>query len=81
VTIPRYGSGTLDVEGISTLSDLLRQLPELRSGATFNGLQYKLQGKLTLQGSDRRIPFDYLRKDGNTEFERALNAHAALLSV
>jgi LEA14-like dessication related protein len=57
VTIPRYGSGLIEVEGISTLSMLLRQLPELQNG-TLKGLRYQLKGYLTLQGFGNRVPFD-----------------------
>lgn len=57
VTIPRYGSGLIEVEGISTLSTLLRQLPELQGGS-LKGLRYQLKGHLTLQGFGHRVPFD-----------------------
>jgi LEA14-like dessication related protein len=58
VTVPSFGSALLDVEGISTISDLLRQIGRLEKGE-MKGLRYRLKGKLTLQGSLRKIPFDY----------------------
>ena len=57
ITIPRLGSGLIEVEGISTLSNLLRQLPRLQGG-TLKGLNYQLKGYLTLQGFGNRVPFD-----------------------
>jgi len=45
------------VEGISTLSNLLRQMPGLQGG-TLKGLNYQLKGYLTLQGFGNRVPFD-----------------------
>jgi LEA14-like dessication related protein len=58
VTIPRFGSALLEVEGISTIGELLRQYRQLAKGE-LKGLRYHLKGKLSLQGSAARIPFDY----------------------
>lgn len=58
VTVPRFGSALLEVEGISTITDLLRQYRQLAKGE-LKGLRYHLKGKLSLQGSAARIPFDY----------------------
>jgi LEA14-like dessication related protein len=58
VSVPRYGSALIEVEGISTISDLLRQYKALAKGE-LKGLRYRLKGKLTLQGSLTRVPFDY----------------------
>lgn len=67
ITIPRYGSGLIEVEGISTLSTLLRQLPELQGGS-LKGLRYQLKGNLTLQGFGRRVPFDQQGEIGLSNF-------------
>jgi LEA14-like dessication related protein len=56
VTVPRYGSAVLDVEGFSTLGDLLRQYKQWAKGE-FKGLRYHMKGKLTLQGG-LSVPFD-----------------------
>ena len=58
VNVPRYGSALIEVEGISTITDLLRQYKQLAKGE-LTGLRYRLKGKLTLQGSLAKIPFDY----------------------
>lgn len=58
VNVPRFGSALLEVEGISTITDLLRQYRQLTKGE-LTGLRYRLKGKLTLQGSAAKIPFDY----------------------
>lgn len=58
VNVPRFGSALIEVEGISTITDLLRQYKQLTKGEP-TGLRYRLRGKLTLQGGPGRIPFDY----------------------
>lgn len=67
VTIPRYGSGLIEVEGFSTLSTLLRQLPEMQN-STLKGLRYQLKGHLTLQGFGNRVPFDQQGEIGISNF-------------
>ena len=57
VTVPRYGSELIEVEGTSTLFDVLRQLVELQKGQA-KTVQYHLKGKLGLR-SGSRVPFDY----------------------
>lgn len=57
VTVPRYGSELIEVEGTSTLFDVLRQLVELPKGQA-KTVQYHLKGKLGLH-SGSRVPFDY----------------------
>ena len=67
VTIPRFGSGVIEVEGVSTLGSLLRQLPELQGG-TLKGLRYQLKGNLTLGGFGNRVPFDQQGEIGISKF-------------
>ena len=67
VTIPRFGSGLIEVEGVSTLGSLLRQLPELQGG-TLKGLRYQLKGNLTLGGFGNPIPFDQQGEVGISKF-------------
>lgn len=56
ITVPRYGTALLDVEGISTLQDILRQTSVLDSGKA-ERVKYRLTGKLSIAG--KRLPFDY----------------------
>ena len=58
VTVPRFGSALIEVEGISTLTDLLRQYRQLSKGE-LAGLRYRLKGRLSLRGGPSAIPFDY----------------------
>lgn len=62
-TIPRLGSGLVEVEGVSTLGNLLRQLSETQNGS-LQGLRYQLKGQLTLQGFGGKMPFDYTGEIG-----------------
>ncbi len=63
VTVPRYGSALLEVEGFSTLTDVLRQLFALRPGEG-PGVRYRLSGRLSLTGNPQRIPFEYQAEIG-----------------
>jgi LEA14-like dessication related protein len=63
VTVPRYGSALLEVEGFSTLTDVLRQLSALRPGEGA-GARYRLSGRLSLAGMPQRIPFEYQAEIG-----------------
>lgn len=55
VTIPPYGEAVLDVELVSNLLDLLRQLERPPAG----GLDYRLHGRLGLSGRRSGLAFDY----------------------
>lgn len=57
VTVPRYASELLEVEGTSNLFDIVRQVMDLQKGLA-NSVQYHLKGKLGLQNGGR-VPFDY----------------------
>jgi LEA14-like dessication related protein len=54
VTVPRYGSALMDVEGVSTLSSLLRGIGKFVEKPA---LKYRIKGSLSLAGG-ARIPFD-----------------------
>jgi LEA14-like dessication related protein len=56
VTLPRLGTAHLDVEAVSGLLAIYRQISGLESGAA--GLDYRLHGDLFVVGG-RRLPFDY----------------------
>lgn len=55
VTIPPYGEAVLDVELVSNLLDLLRQIDRSQDG----GLAYRLHGRLGLSGRRTGLAFDY----------------------
>jgi len=57
VTIPRFGSGVVQVEVISTLGSLIRQFSTLQKGAP-GGLRYRVRGTVSTGGSFGRLPFD-----------------------
>lgn len=58
VTIPAHGEALLDVEVISNLLSLMRQVQELGAGGK-QVIEYRLSGKLSLDHSPVRMPFDY----------------------
>jgi len=57
VTVPRYGSEMLDVEGVSTFAGLFRQLAELERNRQSN-LRYRIKGKLNLSNVPSPVTFD-----------------------
>ena len=58
VTVPRYGSGFMPVEAVSSLGGLLKQFGRL-VGDPFDkpGFRYRMKGTLSI-GGGMRIPFD-----------------------
>lgn len=58
VIIPAYGEAVLEVEVVSGLLDVLRQLQSLQEDKPVV-LHYRLSGKLGLADSSRKLPFDY----------------------
>jgi len=58
VDIPAFGEALLDVEVVSNLLNVMRQLQAM-SGETRNSLDYRLAGKLSLANSHVSLPFDY----------------------
>ena len=56
ITVPRYGTELLNVEGTSTLMDILHQASGMNKGKTEH-VEYRLKGKLSTNG--RTVPFDY----------------------
>jgi len=57
-TIPALGEALLDVEGVSTLEGLLRQVLEMQENPE-RPIRYRLRGKLYGGGSPIPIPFDH----------------------
>jgi LEA14-like dessication related protein len=69
VTVPRYGTAMIEVEGFSTLGDLLRQYKQLAKG-DLKGLRYRMKGKLSL-GGGVTLPFDRKGEIGLPEADRS----------
>ncbi|GAB4257988.1 MAG: LEA type 2 family protein [Deferrisomatales bacterium] len=59
VSLPRYGSRTVEVDALGTVTGLLRQLSALEKARAQQGFRYRLTGHLSLAGTARRLPFDY----------------------
>lgn len=58
VSVPRFASQTVEVETISSLSGLLRQLGVLTRDGPRQAFRYRLKGKLSLQGVMAPLAFD-----------------------
>lgn len=61
VTVPRYGTATVEVEMISSITDILRQLGALtaKTDADMQSFNYRIRGKLNAVGAlSGRLPFD-----------------------
>ncbi len=58
VSIPAYGEELVDVEVVSTLGGFLQQLRKLQAGK-LQTLNYRLEGKVALQGYLSKLPFVY----------------------
>jgi LEA14-like dessication related protein len=73
VTIPAHGEAVLEVEVVSTLLGMLRQLQTLQQEKP-EVLDYRLSGKITLADSSLRLPFDY---SGELDWLPATNENPA----
>jgi LEA14-like dessication related protein len=56
VTVPRYGSGFMQVEAVSTLGGLIRQFGRFAQGDK-PVFKYRIKGSLSIAGGTR-VPFD-----------------------
>jgi len=61
VDIPPYGEALLEVEVVSNLLNVVRQLQQL-GDSSGEGLEYRLRGKIGLANRPRGLPFDYAGK-------------------
>ncbi|HYQ72592.1 MAG TPA: LEA type 2 family protein [Gammaproteobacteria bacterium] len=59
VSIPPYGEALLQVEVVSNLLNVMRQLQQLAGTAGGHGLEYRLRGKIGVAGVRRALPFDF----------------------
>ncbi len=59
VSIPPYGEALLQVEIVSSLLNVIRQLQQAGDSPGASGLKYRLHGKIGLSGLRRGLPFDY----------------------
>jgi LEA14-like dessication related protein len=62
VSIPPYGEALLQVEVVSNLLNVMRQLQQMGDSTGDGGLEYRLHGKIGLAGLRRGLPFDYAGK-------------------
>jgi len=61
VDIPPYGEALLQVEVVSNLLNVMRQLQQLGNSSS-GGLEYRLHGKIGLANRRQGLPFDYAGK-------------------
>ena len=61
VDIPPYGEALLEVEVVSNLLNVMRQLQQL-GDSSGGGLEYRLHGKIGLANRRQGLPFDYAGK-------------------
>ena len=62
VNIPPYGEALLQVEVVSNLLNIMRQLQQPGDSPAGGGLEYRLHGKIGLTDSHLDLPFDYTGK-------------------
>lgn len=62
VSIPPYGEALLQVEVVSNLLNVMRQLQQLGDSQGGDGLEYRLHGKIGLTNRRGGLPFDYAGK-------------------
>ena len=58
VSIPPFGEALLDVEVVSNLLNIMQQMREMQ-GEQHDSLRYRLSGKISLDNSPARLPFEY----------------------
>lgn len=59
VTVPRFGSATVEVETVSTLTGILRQIGAVAGeGGAPKALRYRIRGRVYQSGMGGAIPFD-----------------------
>jgi len=68
VSIAPYGEALLEVEVVSNLLNVMRQLQQL-GDSTGSGLEYRLHGKIGLAGRSQGLPFDYAGKLASRDTE------------
>lgn len=57
VTVPRLGSAVMEVEAISGLSGILRQLSTMQQGKAGQGVSYRIKGRLVTRNAGS-LPFE-----------------------
>ena len=74
VSIPPFGEALLDVEVVSNLLNIKQQVQEMQ-GERHDSLRYRLTGKISLDNSPARLPFEY---EGELKYLPATGATPAL---
>lgn len=59
ITIPRFGEQVMELEAVSTLAGIVRQIAELEKNQQGGSLRYRVKGKLSVPGQAAPLPFDY----------------------
>lgn len=59
VTIPRFGEQVMEVDAVSTLAGIVRQIAELEKSQQGGALHYRLKGKFSMPSQAAPLPFDY----------------------
>ena len=67
VTIPAFGENVVDVDVVSSLTQLAKQLTDLGAQAR-PSVKYRLEGKVKLDNFVGNIPFNY---EGEVKFDLA----------
>jgi LEA14-like dessication related protein len=58
VTVPRFSTATVEVETLSTLGGILRQLGDVAGGSLPQQMRYRIKGRLYQEGRGATLPFD-----------------------
>jgi LEA14-like dessication related protein len=58
VTVPAFGTNTVEVEAFSSLGSVLKQFAAYRAGG-LKKLSYRLKGRAILTDANVRLPFDF----------------------
>lgn len=58
VTVPALGEAVMEVDAVSNLGGILRQLADLEGGAAGRGLSYRVSGKVHVTGHGA-VPFEH----------------------
>jgi len=58
LVVPRFSTATVDVETLSTLGSLLRQVGDVTGGSMPEQLRYRIRGRLYQEGASGPLSFD-----------------------
>lgn len=58
VAVPRFSTATVEVETLSTLGSILRQVGDVSGGTLPEQFRYRIKGRLFQEGAGGPLPFD-----------------------